>query len=78
MYIKYKLFTSPLQAAHHKLLSEDHLADQAVYSLQGQLKHLHQTLQAQTIIDLTVRKDVRPQALFLDLAASGVNEVKVV
>ncbi len=49
-----------IQAAHHKLFSEDHLADQAVHSLQGQLEHLHQTLQTKTVVDLTVCKDVRP------------------
>ena len=52
---------------NQKLFLEDHFADDAVYGLEGKLKHLRERDEAQSVVGLTVGEDVRPQGLFLDL-----------
>ena len=53
--------------SYQELLLEDHFADDAVDSLQRQLKHLWERDKAQSVIGLPVGEDVRPQSLLLDL-----------
>ena len=52
---------------NQELFLEDHFADDAVYGLEGKLKHLRERDEAQSVVGLAVGEDVRPQGLLLDL-----------
>lgn len=62
---------STLIKAHQKLLLEDHLAHNAVDRLQGEFKHLSQSLQTQRVVSLGISEDVCPQTLLLNLPAAA-------
>ena len=56
---------------YQEFFFENHFADNAVYGLQGKLKHLGQPFQTDAIIRLSIGEDVGTQTLLLDLPGIG-------